>query len=175
MKIQLRVEGFNLVQGTHEGVRKRIEEIAHIFPEDTVFHVTIKRKSNSYKTLIKVQNGRSFIRGEASGKKIEYSIASAVKVLKKRVRKLKEMSIDKKRKTFIDIKDIVEEVDTKAKQDLGIERIKNINIPLISEIDAIMDLEALDHDFYIFKNIEKEGRVCVLYRRDIGYGLIVTE
>lgn len=175
MKVQLRVDGFELVQGTHEGVENKIKEIAGNFPEDTIFTITIKRSNNEYKCEIRVQNGREFIRGEATGSRIEYSVSNAIKVLKKRVRKVNQMHIDKERNSFISVKDMVETAVTQTKEDWGIERVKNIHTPLINELDAIMYLEMVDHDFYVFKNIEKEGRVCVMYRRESGYGILVTE
>lgn len=45
----------------------------------------------------------------------------------------------------------------------------------MDEEEAILQMELLDHDFYIFKNIDN-NKVSVVYKRkDKGYGLIEEE
>ena len=54
--------------------------------------------------------------------------------------------------------------------------VKNKSVDLQPMIvdDAIMQMEMLDHKFYVFKNAE-DGKICVVYLRDDGdYGLIET-
>ncbi len=54
--------------------------------------------------------------------------------------------------------------------------VKNKSVDLQPMIvdDAIMQMEMLDHKFYVFKNAEN-NKICVVYLRDDGdYGLIET-
>jgi len=54
--------------------------------------------------------------------------------------------------------------------------VKNKSVDLQPMIvdDAIMQMEMLDHKFYVFKNAEND-KICVVYLRDDGnYGLIET-
>ena len=45
----------------------------------------------------------------------------------------------------------------------------------MDEDEAILQMELLGHDFYVFKNIE-DGKIAVLYRRkNNDYGLIEEE
>ena len=49
---------------------------------------------------------------------------------------------------------------------------KTIELKPMDEEEAILQMELLGHDFYIFKNV-KSGTVSVLYRRrDGSYGII---
>ena len=41
--------------------------------------------------------------------------------------------------------------------------------------DAIVEMELLDHDFFLFKNIETEGFNVIYKRHDGDYGLIEPE
>ena len=46
----------------------------------------------------------------------------------------------------------------------------------MSEEEAMLQLELLGHDFYIFKNDALNNDVCVLYKRKDGnYGIIDTK
>ena len=53
------------------------------------------------------------------------------------------------------------------------EKVLRGEIPINREIEMQMNL--IDHEFFVFKN-DKTGDVCVVYkRRDGAYGLINTE
>ena len=42
--------------------------------------------------------------------------------------------------------------------------------------EAILQMNLLEHDFYVFRNVDASGDLQVLYRRSDGnYGLIVPE
>ena len=45
----------------------------------------------------------------------------------------------------------------------------------MDEEEAILEMELLGHDFFVYKDMDKEA-VCILYKRKDGnYGLIETE
>ena len=88
------------------------------------------------------------------------------------------MKITKKRgNSAINIKNvnITEEIEEEENLiDFKIERRKFIELDEISEEEAILALESLNHSFYIFKNRDLNNKVCVVYRRNVGYGVIET-
>ena len=54
-------------------------------------------------------------------------------------------------------------------------RRKTIELRPMDEEEAVLQMELLGHDFFIFKNIDTES-VSVLYKRKDGsYGIIDTE
>ena len=59
--------------------------------------------------------------------------------------------------------------------DFKVERRKSLNPESISEDEAAVQLELLNHSFYIFRNKDLQDKICVLYRREIGYGLITID
>lgn len=176
MNINLRAEGFKLKDGVRLALDKKLTVIDEVLPNGNAYDVYIKTTDNgNYKCEIRVQNGKEFIRSEAEGTRIEFAINNAVKLLKKRVYKLKTMKIEKKRKHFAEEATIqLETLDLEIEKE-GIKRIKNIEASLMTEVDAILELESLNHSFYIFRNADKDDALCVLYARGIGYGLIVIE
>ena len=53
-------------------------------------------------------------------------------------------------------------------------RTKHVAAKPMSTEEAIMQMNLLDHDFFIFRNMEDV--VCIVYRRrNGGYGLIETD
>lgn len=176
MNIKLRAEGFNLKDGVRIALDKKLAVIDELFPNGTIYDVFIKTTDNdTYKCEIKVQNGKEFIRSEAQGNRIEYAINNAIKVLKKRTYKLKTMKIDKKRRHFAEDAKIDLVSDTVVSSVNDIIRLKYVEATAMKESDAILELESLNHDFYVFRDADKEDVLSVLYRRELGYGLLVIE
>ena len=46
-------------------------------------------------------------------------------------------------------------------------RVKSISLEPITADEAIFQMESLDHNFYVFKNVEN-SKICVIYRRNEG-------
>ena len=54
-------------------------------------------------------------------------------------------------------------------------RTKHFTVKPMSTEEAILQMNLLDHSFYVFRNVETEA-ISVVYRRNNGgYGLIETE
>ena len=59
-------------------------------------------------------------------------------------------------------------------EDSAIVKRKTIELRPMDEEEAILQMELVDHDFFVFKNIDTES-VSVLYKRKDGsYGIINT-
>lgn len=180
MTIRFRAKNLNLTDGSKEAITNKLELISNMFNQDTIFDVYLLKRDKDYKCKIKVQKGKDFVRSEETGRTLEFSVDNAITTLKKRVRKVKSMKITKKRgNSAISIKTINENLEEEVFEeellDMKIERRKYVNLDEISEEEAILALEALNHSFYIFKNRDLNKKVCVVYRRNVGYGLIETE
>jgi putative sigma-54 modulation protein len=76
-------------------------------------------------------------------------------------------------KSIIKALDSAEEAD--SSQESRIASSKIIMLDSISEEDAIQYLELINYDFYVFRDIDRDNKVCVVYRKyNGGYGLLET-
>ena len=67
------------------------------------------------------------------------------------------------------------EDDEEDEREELIKKRKHIELKPMDEEEAILQMELLDHDFYIFKNIETDS-ICAIYKRKDGYyGIMDTE
>ncbi len=182
MNIKFRTKNFSLTDGAKAAIDKKLTSIWGMFHEDTIFNVYIVKREKDYKCEIKVQRGKDFIRSEETGKTIEFSVENAINTLKKRVRKVKSMKISKKRDDAVISKalqnnnisvDVEDETDEIV--NMKIERRKFISMEEMTEDEAILALEALNHSFFVFINKDLDNKVCVVYRRTTGYGLLETD
>ena len=60
-----------------------------------------------------------------------------------------------------------------AEEDLKIVRIKNFQFKPMTREEAVLQMNLLEHNFFAFRDEDKDGAFAVVYRRnDGGYGLI---
>ena len=58
-------------------------------------------------------------------------------------------------------------------EEFRIVRSKRFSIKPMSAEEAILQMNLLDHEFFVFKNMDNEDAISVVYkRRQGGYGLI---
>ena len=175
MNIKFRAKNFSFTDGAKVAIDKKLAKLSDMFNDDTIFDVYMVRREKDYKCEIKVQKGKDFIRAEETGQTIEFAVENTINTLKKRVRKVKSMKITKKRGNET-LRNIVDEVEDSVEVvDWKIERRKFIDLDVMSEEDAIISLEGLNHSFFLFKNKDLDNKICIVYRREVGYGLLETD
>ena len=63
--------------------------------------------------------------------------------------------------------------DTEVEEDLAkIIKRKNISTKPMDEEEAILQMELLNHDFFVFKNVDEECVSVIYKRKDNDYGII---
>ena len=69
-------------------------------------------------------------------------------------------------------------ISTRAKDkeaEFRIVRTKRFSVKPMSPEEAILQMNLLDHDFYVFRNSDDDSISIVYHRKKGGYGLIVTD
>lgn len=181
--INITARGFDLRQGTKDGIAKELTRIEKMLPKSASFDVTLAKVKDGYKCDITVINVGSFIRGEAIAERIEPVIDMAVDDLKRKLRKLKTYLVDKKRKGGIDeladafapleediTMDNFEDYDSST---VEIKRKKNISLNMMTDDEAIVQMEMLGHSFFVYLGVD--GETKIVYQRGKGYGLLICE
>lgn len=181
--INISARGFELLQGTKTGIESELKRIEKMLPENASFDVTLMKERDGYECDITVKHIGSFIRGEARADRIEPVVDMAVDDLKRKLRKLKTYFVDKKRKGGIDeiagAIDFLEQEATMNNFDdfyadsVDITRKKTISPNMMTDDEAIVQMEMLGHNFFVYLSID--GETKIVYKRRNGYGLLICE
>ncbi len=181
--INITARGFDLKQGTKDGIDKELKRIEKMLPPNASFDVTLAKEKDGYECDITVKHVGSFIRGEARADKIEPAVDMAVDDLKRKLRKLKTFFVDKKRKGAIDeIANSIEPLSDEVTMDnydeiyyssVDITREKTVTLNMMTDDEAIVQMEMLGHNFFVYLSID--GEVKIIYKRRNGYGILVCE
>ena len=69
----------------------------------------------------------------------------------------------------------VDDFSVAEESEFHIVRTKRFSVKPMSPEEAILQMNLLDHDFYVFRNSDDDSISIVYHRKNGGYGLIVTD
>lgn len=178
MKLDVRGKnGFEITDSIRNYFEKKLHKIDKVFSEELEAFVVCKVFKDLTKVEITIPIKFITIRAEVEDKDLYAGIDRAVDKLEAQIRKNKH-KMNRSLQEKGGLKDAFT-MDDLNFQELERELIspvkkKRIKLDILSLDEAITQMELLGHDFFIYRNEDKE--VSVLYLRDDGkYGLIETE
>lgn len=168
------VTGRNLVitDAIREQVERKLSKFDKLFKSDIEAHATFSTQKNQHvvELTIPIKNG-AFFRAEGRTADMYMSIDEAVDKLSRQMRKHKT-KIQKKfhANDSIRFEEIPEDLDEPS--GAKIVKVKRFDIkPMVPE-EAVLQMEMLGHDFYVFLNGETDEVNVVYKRKDGDFGLI---
>lgn len=114
------------------------------------------------------------LRSEEKQEDFYKAVDKAVDVLERQIRKNKTKLMAKQAKTVVEFDfNAIEEEQEETSSEI-IKR-KKVEIKPMSEEEAILQMELIGHQFYMYKDSETSKIAVVYKRKDSGYGIIETE
>ena len=144
-------------------------------PEEVTASVVIKVRGNEQKVEVTIPIQKIILRGEEAHKDLYASIDKVSDKMERQIRKNKT-KLKKQRdvNNYVDF-NVDFEVDKEESEETSIVKRKVIEMKPMNEEEAILQMELLGHEFFVFNNIDSET-VSILYRRKDGnYGIIDTK
>lgn len=175
MKINIRGDKLVVTDAIKSYFEEKINKLEKYYedPEKIDVKAIIKVKGIEQKIEVTVNTKSFTLRAEESHSDMYAAIDLVIDKLEGQIRKNKN-----KIKTKMSKEKISDFSHFEVEEELPeteIKRRKRIELKPMSEEEAILQMELIGHDFFIFKNIETES-ICVLYKRkDANYGIIDTK
>ena len=153
---------------------KKLSKFKRFFPEDAEMEVIFSMPKNTEKVEVTIYSDGMTFRTEEISDTFANAIDHAIDSLERQIRKNKTRLHKKIREEGFAIAESdfpdIEEEDIMANI-----RVKTFSFKPASVEEAILQMELLHHDFYVFKDAESL-ETCVVYKRhDGGYGLLIPE
>ena len=178
MKLNIRGEKLEITEAMKDYALEKLSKLDKYLSnaEEVTAKVLFKLHGPKQKVEITVPIKNIILRVEEIGEDFYATIDTAVDKLERQIRKNKTKIESRKKKKepdymFFSFEEVIEE----EKNDSKIVKRKTIELQPMDEEEAILQMELLNHDFYLFKNSET-NKVALIYRRqDNNYGLIEEE
>lgn len=173
MEINIRGDKLKVTDSIKSYVNEKISKLTKYFDSNKEIRCNIVVKVRDKDQIIEVTipTEKFTLRAEEKHEDLYAAIDLVIDKLERQIRKNKTKL--NRYKTFEPIFMENEESTEEIPQSKIVKR-KILDIKPMGEEEAILQMELLDHDFFVFNNVDQEG-ISVLYRRKDGaYGIINT-
>jgi putative sigma-54 modulation protein len=176
MKINI-VGEKSVISGTvKEYIKEKLSKLNKYFKshENITTRVVAKVKGHQQFVEITVFMTNFTLRGEEVHSDLYAAVDLVIDKLESQIRKNKTKLQSKKFKNINKDFSFDYEIDDIFEEKTKVVRRKKIELKPMDEAEAILQIDMLDHDFFIYKNVE-DNKIYVLYKRKDGnYGIIET-
>ena len=178
LKFNIRGENVEVTDAIRDYVVKRISKLQKFF-EDSVeatAHVNLKVYPNrTYKVEVTIPLPYLTLRAEETSNDMYGSVDLVTDKLERQIRKYKTKVNRKSREKGLKNLEFVPSDDDSASDELKIVRTKQVSLKPMDPEEAVLQMDMLGNDFFVFQDAETNGTSIVYRRRDGRYGLIEAE
>ena len=176
-------KNMTVTEGTKERTIKKLSRLERLLPDDADVYVTFSENKHLTTVEVTIPMHKRNLRAEIVGEDAASCIDQAVDVLERQVLKYKSRLRDRRRRSvatieelsFLDTGSASTEASETTTPEIIITRSKRFAIKPMDAQEAVMEMELLSHDFYVFRNAWTD-EINVIYKRNDGeYGLIEPE
>ena len=157
---------------------KKLGKLDRLFKSEADASVTFSMERGRFIVEATIRAGGMIYRVTETTGDMYASIDSADASIERQIRKNKTRLEKKLRDGAFEreIKPPVVVPDDEEDEEFNVVRTKRFSIKPMTVDEAILQMNLLEHEFFVFKNQDDEGRFAVVYKRNNGgYGLIESD
>ena len=178
MKYNIRGDKLEITDAINNYVESKLDRLNKYFKEDDILaNVLLRVRGNSQIIEVTIPTDKFILRSEEEDKDLYAAIDLVTDKLERQIRKnktrLNRQNTNNSLKEFNF--DYEMNSDEETTEDEIIVKRKNIEMKPMDEEEAILEMNLLGHEFFVYKDMHTD-KICVLYKRKDGnYGLIETK
>lgn len=174
MKVTIVGRQMNVWDEMKSTIEAKLGKLDKYFSYECSATVTLSSRKNSKCLEITIVSSGTIFRSEVQDETFRNALDRAIYTIERQIRKNKTRLAKRLRSGAFDQGIIETGEEYEEEKEFNIRR-KSFIIKPMSVEEAIMQMNLLDHEFFVFKEDATE-KVCVVYKRhDDSYGLIETE
>lgn len=177
MKFNIRGKNMDVTPAIKSYIEEKIGRLDKYLesPSDVSASIVIKVRGKEQIIEVTMPVNKIILRGEESHDDLYAAIDLVSDKIERQIRKNKtKLKKRKEKNNFIDF-NYEFEIDKDEEKDETIVKRKSIEMKPMNEEEALLQMDLLGHEFFVFKNTDSEC-VSVLYKRKDGnYGIIDTK
>ena len=179
MKISVRGDKIKVTEAMNNYVVEKLKKIDKYLdnPEEVSASVVVRVEKQGQKVEITIPLKNFMLRAEETQEDIYAAVDTIIDKIERQIRKNKtklESQAKKSREVKAFVLDEIIEVEEEVEETKIVKR-KKVDVKPMSEEEAVLQMELLGHDFYLFKDADTMKPALVYKRKDNQYGIIETE
>lgn len=173
MKVIITSKNFSASEKLKETIEKKFEKLGKYFSNDIVVNVMVSMERGKQKMEATINARGMIFRAEENSADAYESIDRVVEKLSTQMSrfktKLQKKYKDNKEFLFADIPEYEDEPG-----EIKVVKTKKFELAPMTTEEAIMQMELLHHNFFVFLNMESDSINVVYKRNNNDYGLLET-
>ena len=157
---------------------KKISKLDRFFKTEAEAFVTFSLERGRFRAEITIHNNGIYYRASERTSDMYASVDSGVAAIERQIRRNKTRLQKRLREGALEKETAVSYVPVEEEpvDEFRIVRNKRFSIKPMSAEEAILQMNLLDHEFFVFRNMDADNAIAVVYKRRQGdYGLICDD
>ncbi len=175
MKIICTGRKVNLKESFESRVDKRLAKLDKLFSSQAEAKVTVTVEKDWQTVEVTVHDKGFTCRAEKDAPKMEDAFEMAVDLLERRILKNRKRLADKMSSKDLTSYFSGEDTEEFVSEEYNVIREKHFSCKPSSAEEAILNMEMLGHEFYLFRDGETDDIQLVYKRKNGTYGLLIPE
>jgi len=173
MKTSITAKKVELPRGFDDIVEKKLSKFDKFFKDDAEAVIKLSERRNVKILELTITTTGNVFRSEQEDSTYQNALDNALYVIERKLRKNKTRLEKKLREgAFIKTAAYVEDENTAEEGEYNI-RVKQFALKPMSPEEAVLQMNMVEHDFFVFEN-DESGQINVVYKKKDGdYGCIM--
>lgn len=171
MKVTITSRNFNASEHLKDTIEKKIQKLSKYFSDDIVVNVMLSSEKGKDKVEATINAKGTIFRAEETANAAYDAIDRVVEKLSTQMSRYKSKLLKKHKENkefiFAEIPDVEEE-------EINIVKRKKIELTPMAMEEAIIQMELLEHNFFVYADVETNEISVVYKRKNDDYGVIET-
>lgn len=170
MLLNIRGDKLEVTDSIKNYIEEKLKRLDKYFenPEDLKANIVVRTRGIDQIIEVTIPIKKAILRAEETNKDLYAAIDKVTDKLERSIRKNKTKI--KRRK--VENMDVFLDFEVEEEEEQKIVKRKQINNKPMSEEEAILQMDLLNHDFFIFQNTETNNMSVIYKRKDNSYGII---
>lgn len=170
MLLNIRGDKIEVTDSIKNYIEEKLKRLDKYFenPEDLKANIVVRTREIDQIIEVTIPIKKAILRAEETNKDLYAAIDKVTDKLERSIRKNKT----KIKKRRVENMDVFLDFEVEEEEEQKIVKRKQINNKPMSEEEAILQMDLLDHDFFIFQNTETNNMSVIYKRKDNSYGII---
>ena len=177
MEINIHGDKIKITKAMKEYIEEKLGRLDKYLEDSDNVRANVIAKVNGHQQTMEITIPlKSFIlRSEETQEDFYAAVDKTIDKLERQIRKNKTKLMSRKATPIIDFNFAMIEVDKEEKEENKIVKRKTIEVKPMDEEEAILQMELLGHQFYMYKDADTNKPAVVYKRKDGNYGVIESE
>lgn len=175
MKMNFTARQMKVYDAVKENASKKLSKFEKFFSDDAEMDITFSMPNDLEKVEVTIRSQGFVFRAEEGADTFATAIDRVTDALERQIRKNKTRLKKRIREEGFELLEATFPNDSEEEYFIDDVKVKSFPIKPMSLDEAILQMNMIGHDFYVYKDATSY-ETCVVYKRKAGgYGVIVPE